>query len=98
MPELSDAIQHYLREIYKLSDVLAESIRSGLEHRDEAMRYAMRFGRGLDTALADRFVGMYVNDLTQDYGDEGRAAVSELLRRAEAIGAFAEPVRVEFVG
>src|SRR5207245_11389213 len=82
----------------ELSAVLAESIRAGLENREEAMRYAMRFGRGLDAGLADRFVGMYVNELTQDYGDEGRAAVGELLRRAEAAGAFAEPVRVEFVG
>jgi 1,4-dihydroxy-6-naphthoate synthase len=81
-----------------LSAVLADSIRAGLENRREAMRYAMRYGRGLDLQLADRFVGMYVNDLTCDYGDEGRAAVAELLRRAEAIGAFSEPVRVEFVG
>ena len=81
-----------------LSEVLAESIEAGLEHRREAMGYAMRFGRGLDADLADRFVGMYVNELTQDYGDEGRAAVAELLRRGEAIGAFKSPVRVEFVG
>jgi 1,4-dihydroxy-6-naphthoate synthase len=81
----------------ELSAVLADSIRAGLGRRREAMRYAMRFGRGLDADLADRFVGMYVNDLTCDYGDEGRQAVQELLRRAEAIGAFVEPVRVEFV-
>jgi 1,4-dihydroxy-6-naphthoate synthase len=81
----------------ELSAVLADSIRAGLSHRRKAMRYAMRFGRGLDADLADRFVGMYVNDLTCDYGDEGRQAVQELLRRAEAIGAFTEPVRVEFV-
>jgi len=60
------------------------------------MRYAIRFGRGLDTGLADRFVGMYVNDFTCDYGEEGRQAVHELLARAEAAGAFDEPVRVEF--
>jgi 1,4-dihydroxy-6-naphthoate synthase len=57
----------------------------------------MQFGRGLSTELADRFVGMYVNELTEDYGDEGRQAVSELLRRGEEIGAFERPVRVEFV-
>jgi 1,4-dihydroxy-6-naphthoate synthase len=61
------------------------------------MQYALRFGRGLDSELGDRFVGMYVNELTQDYGDEGREAVRELLRRGEEIGAFEEPVRVEFV-
>jgi len=80
-----------------VSDVLAESIRAGLQHRDEAMRYALQFGRGLDDELADRFVGMYVNELTQDYGDEGRQAVRELLSRAESIGVYDRPVRVEFV-
>ena len=62
-----------------------------------AMSYAMQFGRGLDDELADRFVGMYVNDYTCDYGDEGRQAVEELLRRAEAIGAYRTAVRLEFV-
>ena len=82
----------------ELSDVLRDSIRAGLANRDEALAYAMQFGRGLSTELADRFVGMYVNELTEDYGDEGRQAVSELLRRGEEIGAFERPVRVEFVG
>ena len=82
----------------ELSDVLRDSIRAGLDNRQEAMRYALKFGRGLDTDLADRFVGMYVNDLTCDYGEEGRQAVQELLGRAEAMRAFPEPVRVEFVG
>jgi 1,4-dihydroxy-6-naphthoate synthase len=61
------------------------------------MQYAMRFGRGLDERLADRFVGMYVNELTEDYGDEGRKAVEELLRRAEAIGFYGRPVALSFV-
>jgi 1,4-dihydroxy-6-naphthoate synthase len=80
-----------------LSTILANSIAAGLERRDEALAYALRFGRGIDSQLADRFVGMYVNELTQDYGEEGRQAVAELLRRGEAIGAFPEPVRLEFV-
>jgi len=80
-----------------LSAVLEESIRAGLANRDEALRYALRFGRGLDEELADRFVGMYVNELTCDYGEEGRQAVRELLARAEAMGAFEAPVKVEFV-
>ena len=80
-----------------LSEVLRESIQAGLDNREQAMEYALRFGRGLDTELADRFVGMYVNELTCDYGEEGRQAVTELLRRAESAGAFREPVRVEFV-
>jgi 1,4-dihydroxy-6-naphthoate synthase len=80
-----------------LSAVLAESIRAGLDNRERALEYALQFGRGLDDELADRFVGMYVNELTEDYGEEGRQAVRELLRRGEEIGAFSEPVRVEFV-
>ena len=83
--------------LHDLSGVLRDSIETGLKHRNEAVRYALKFGRGLDASLADRFIGMYVNELTCDYGDEGRAAVEELLRRAEAIGAFNDPVRVEFV-
>ncbi|MBA2383955.1 MAG: ABC transporter substrate-binding protein [Actinobacteria bacterium] len=80
-----------------LSAVLLDSIQAGLANRGEAMRYAMRFGRGIDTATADRFVGMYVNAFTCDYGDEGRKAVEELLRRGDAIGAFPEPVRLDYV-
>jgi 1,4-dihydroxy-6-naphthoate synthase len=80
-----------------LSHVLRDAIRCGLDHREEALDYALQFGRGIDAAVADRFVEMYVNDLTQDYGDEGRKAVSELLRRGEAIGAFPHPVELDFV-
>jgi 1,4-dihydroxy-6-naphthoate synthase len=83
--------------LHELSSVLEESIRAGLDNRTEALAYAGQFGRGLDAELIDRFVGMYVNELTCDYGDEGRSAVQELLRRGEAIGAFPEPVRLDFV-
>ena len=83
--------------LHDLSAVLAESIAAGLANRKEAMQYALQFGRGLDSELGDRFVGMYVNELTLDYGDEGREAVRELLRRGEAIGAFESPVQVDFV-
>jgi 1,4-dihydroxy-6-naphthoate synthase len=83
--------------LHELSEVLRESIEAGLENRDEAMQYALGFGRGLDTALADRFVGMYVNDFTCDYGEEGRQAVAELLRRGEELQAFPAPVQLEFV-
>jgi 1,4-dihydroxy-6-naphthoate synthase len=85
------------RRLHDLSTVLADSIATGLANREDAMRYALQFGRGLDSELGDRFVGMYVNDLTQDYGEEGREAVRELLRRGEAIGAFDAPVQVDFV-
>ena len=59
-----------------------EAIRVGLDHRDEALAYAEGFGRGIDRETADRFVAMYVNELTCDYGDVGRRAVDELLRRS----------------
>ena len=81
----------------ELSAVLLDSIQAGLANRREAMRYAMRFGRGIDAATADQFVGMYVNEMTCDYGDEGRQAVEELLRRGDAIGAFPDPVRLDYV-
>jgi len=81
----------------ELSDVLRDSIRAGLANRDEALAYALQYGRGLTTELADKFVGMYVNELTEDYGEEGRQAVAELLRRGEQAGAFERPVSVEFV-
>jgi 5,8-dihydroxy-2-naphthoate synthase len=83
--------------LHDLSEVLRESIRAGLDNREEAMQYAMQFGRGLDQRLADRFVGMYVNELTENYGDEGRKAVEELLRRAEAIGFYGRPVELSFI-
>ena len=83
--------------LHDLSEVLRASIAAGLESREEALSYALQYGRGLDRRLADRFVGMYVNQLTEDYGDEGREAVGELLRRGEQIGAFESPVRVDFV-
>jgi len=67
-----------------VSSVLGEAIRAGLEHRDEALAYAERFGRGIDRETADRFVAMYVNELTTDYGETGRRAVEELFRRAGA--------------
>ena len=74
-----------------VSAVLGDAIRCALDHRNEALRYARRFGRGIDAQTADEFVAMYVNELTCDYGDEGRQAVAELLRRA---GGGVEP---EFV-
>ncbi len=86
------------QRLLELSAVLRDSIQAGLDNRDEAMAYALRFGRGLDGALADRFVGMYVNELTCDYGEEGKQAVRELLARAERLGVYERPVQVQFVG
>jgi len=67
-----------------ISQILRASIDAALEHRDDALDYALGFGRGLDEVRGDRFVEMYVNELTLDYGDEGRQAVRELLERAHA--------------
>ena len=70
------------RDVERLEDVsavLREAIDAALEHRDEAMAYARDFGRGIDAETADRFVSMYVNDLTLDMGERGRAAVAALL-------------------
>jgi 1,4-dihydroxy-6-naphthoate synthase len=82
--------------IAKLSRLLHDSIAFGLDHRDEAVKHAMQFGRGLDQARTDRFVGMYVNGLTLDYGDRGREAVHRLLGDARAAGLLPKPVTVEF--
>jgi len=68
----------------EVSAVLGEAIRAGLDRREEALAYAEQFGRGIDRETADRFVAMYVNELTCDYGETGRRAVDEFLRRAGA--------------
>jgi 1,4-dihydroxy-6-naphthoate synthase len=68
--------------IAKVSRLLHDSIAYGLNHRQEALDYALTFGRGLDRARADRFVGMYVNELTLQYGERGRTAVQRLLDEA----------------
>jgi 1,4-dihydroxy-6-naphthoate synthase len=79
-----------------LSRMLRDSIAYALENRTEAVEYAMQFGRGLDRARTDRFVGMYVNSLTLDYGERGREAVTRLLGDAQRAGLLPRPVHVEF--
>ena len=61
------------------------------------MDYAIQFSRGLDTQKADRFVGMYVNDLTLDYGEQGREAVRRLLEEAYKVSIIPRPVELDFV-
>ena len=70
------------RALRDVSEILRESIDAALEHRDEALDYALGFGRGMDTERGNRFIEMYVNEQTQDFGDEGRQAIQELLSRA----------------
>jgi len=76
---------------------LKESIEYGLAHREEALEFAMQFGRGLDPASADRFVSMYVNDWTLDYGERGRKALERLLDRGIEEGVLPKKVNIEFV-
>jgi 1,4-dihydroxy-6-naphthoate synthase len=77
---------------------LRNSIQYALDHRDEALAYAMQFARDIDPQLADRFVGMYVNERTLDYGPDGREAVRRLLDMGHKAGIIPREARVEFVG
>jgi 1,4-dihydroxy-6-naphthoate synthase len=81
----------------RLSRILRDSIAYALEHRAGALAHAERFGRGLDREMADRFIGMYVNERTLDYGEEGRAAVAELLRRGHEAGLLERLPALDFV-
>ncbi|MGA0121422.1 MAG: menaquinone biosynthesis family protein [Gaiellales bacterium] len=80
-----------------LSAVLREAVAVGMGHREEALAYAIEYGRGIAPELNDRFVAMYVNELTLDYGERGRAAVRALLERGEAAGLVPGPVRLDFL-
>lgn len=80
-----------------LSAVLREAIEAGLAHRDAALEYAIGFGRGIAPERNDRFVGMYVNEMTLDYGERGRKAVAELLTRGAAAGLIPADVPLDFL-
>ena len=77
--------------------IIRESVTYALDHREEALSYAMQFARDLDSSTADRFVGMYVNDWTLDFGPRGREAVATLLRRGHEAGVIPQLVTPEFV-
>ena len=83
--------------IAMISRHLRASIAYSLEHRELALDHAMRYARGLDRAKADKFVGMYVNEWTLDYGPRGRAAVEHFLRRGTEQGIIPHAVQVEFI-
>jgi len=83
--------------IRQVASILHASIAHALSHRAEAVDYALQFGRGLDRQRTDRFVGMYVNELTLDYGDRGRTAVRRLFDEAHEQGLIPNPVSVEYV-
>ena len=82
--------------IREVSRLLHDSIAHALSHREEAVEYALQFGRGLDKPRTDTFVGMYVNQLTLDYGDRGRAAVERLFQEAFEKGFIPKRVPIEF--
>lgn len=86
------------RVMQEVTALLKQSIEYGLAHRQEALDHALQYGRDLDRAQADRFVGMYVNEWTLDFGPRGRQAVSTLLQRAYEARLIPRPVTLEFVG
>ncbi|HEX4037536.1 MAG TPA: MqnA/MqnD/SBP family protein [Acidobacteriaceae bacterium] len=100
LPLGGNAIRRSLGEpaMLTVTQALRDSIQHGLDHREQALEYAMQFARDLDTSLADKFVGMYVNERTLNYGDDGREAISKLLAMGHERGIIPHPVRVDFVG
>jgi len=81
----------------QVAKTIRDSVAYGLEHREEALNYAMQFAREMDTELADKFVGMYVNKWTLGYGEKGKKAVRELIERGTAAGLLPGPPEVEFL-
>lgn len=90
-----DLGQEVMEEVTKY---LKQSIQYGLDHREDALAYAMKYGRNLDTAKTDKFVGMYVNDWTLDFGEVGRKAVATLMDRGFEAGIIPHKVEVDFIG
>ena len=85
------------KTIQEVQRLLSQSIRYGLENRDEALAYALQYGRDLDRGKADQFVGMYVNDWTLDFGPKGREAVTRFLDMGHEQGILPEQIVPEFV-
>jgi 1,4-dihydroxy-6-naphthoate synthase len=98
LPMGGNAIRKDLGEatIREVSSLLKESIQYSLDHREDALEYAMQFARDMDPALADRFVAMWVNELTLDYGERGREAVRRLLTEGYERGIIPHQVNVQF--
>jgi 1,4-dihydroxy-6-naphthoate synthase len=81
----------------RVAKTIRDSVAYALEHREEALNYAMQFARNMDTELADKFVGMYVNKWTLGYGAKGKKAVRELIERGTAAGLLLGPPNIEFL-
>jgi len=82
----------------EIARTIRGSVEYGLEHRDDALKYAMQFARDMDPEVADKFVAMYVNKWTLGYGERGKQAVKELIGRGTEAGLLPGPARVEFLG
>ena len=80
------------------TNALRDSIQHALDHREEALDYAMQFARDLDPNLANRFVGMYVNERTLNYGEDGKQAIRKLLEMGHERGIIPHPAKVDFIG
>jgi len=100
LPLGANAIKRSLGEEVMLTTTraLRDSIQHALDHREGALEYAMQFARDLDPALANKFVGMYVNDRTLDYGEDGRRAIRLLLERGYDAGIIPHKAKVDFIG
>ena len=83
--------------IASVTQALRDSIQYAIDHREEALAYAMQFARDLDTQLADKFIGMYVNERTLDYGNDGREAIRRLLDMGHKAGIIPQTPRVTWV-
>jgi 1,4-dihydroxy-6-naphthoate synthase len=100
LPLGGNAIRRSLGEdlMLTVTHALRDSIQHGLEHRDEALEYAMQFARDLDPVLANKFVGMYVNERTLNYGNDGREAIRKLLTLGHERRIIPYPANVDFIG
>jgi 1,4-dihydroxy-6-naphthoate synthase len=99
LPLGGNAVRRDLGEamMARLTSLVRETVRYSLAHRAEALDYAMRFARGMEAGIADRFVGLWVNEMTVECGERGRHAVQELLDRGHAAGIIPRRVAVDFV-
>jgi 1,4-dihydroxy-6-naphthoate synthase len=100
LPLGGNAIRRSLGEktMITVTQALRDSIQHGLDHREAALSYAMQFARDLDENLANKFVGMYVNERTLSYGEDGKEAIRKLLQMGYERGIIPHPVKVDFVG
>ena len=98
LPLGANAIRRDLgaEKIQRITALIKQSIQYSLGHREKGLDYAMNYARDMETELADRFVSMYVNDYTLDYGEKGRAGVRELMERGYTSGVIPHQVNVEF--